>query len=753
MAIRISRAVNQWSQLTYTSADSPDVAGRGGWGVKESTPDLTPLMVDRLMSGVSTRLEGVPELSKFPSDGELAARARRMAYRLDDGRVTLWHAVEAGNDASGRPGNVFAHVAVEPLEGTATRPIEYWRSTDWLVPFGASEVAKARIPSALRPEGAVSREAFLDFIEVGERLFVLRWLLDAVAWAVGTSSSAVLVTESADEAAGWLAAVSYLTAPQLAQRISFVTFERAHALPFAAQQGFRVICLPRVDLSRLDEMQDPFLLLDPHWDLDEREAAEQKAWRLPTGRSMPITQWPEWALDLASLDREHALAVLSAMDKLGSQMRPGAAVTLHWPLSVAMMLDEQSVIMARAEKLQEILAAAPAEMLDLPACGLLMDELVSGLDAEGWRDFLATNQDRAEMRELAALSAVARAGKLSGGDSDDVMEAARIASLLLDFELQPVPENDSDIPPLEPVLDLLKQRLQAPEFASRSEEVSRLNPQLMLDAPFAARIDLSGESLLRDQIADDIAEIFYEMPAGTDGCAVLARAVYVAAGLRPGVSPGVEDLSGKPFLAFACANSLVGLDRSPGQFLEHAKHILALTREPSMSRLDRQPGLSAAMQTVQMRLAVLQSVQQGACPTESMTVTTVAPLFRAREEAYIEALVHMFESGPGLEPITGLLSWVAHLIVASALALSLEQTSVLTIPTSGGEPLGWVVARRLVMKSGGFSRAMLRSTTDSRLLTITDPSTRDKVNHQISRLFDQPTPELRPVTHENTKRS
>jgi hypothetical protein len=751
MAIRISRPVKQWAQMTYTSADSPDVTGRGGWGVKEATSDLTPLMVDRLRSGVSTRLDGVPELSKFPSDKELAARARRMAYRLDDERVTLWHAVEAGNDASGRPGNVFAHVAVEPVEGTATRPIEYWRSADWLVPFGAPEVANARIPSALRPDGIINREAFLDFIEVGERLFVLRWLLDAVAWAVRTSSTAVLVTETADEAAGWLAAFSYLTAPQLAQQISFVTFERAHTLHFAIQQGFCVICLPRVDLKHLEEMQEPFLLLDPRWDLDEREAAEQKAWRLPTGRSMPTTRWQEWALDLASLDREHALAVLSEMDQVGSQLPSGDDVPLHWPLAVAMMLDERSVIIARGEKVQEILGSTPTELLNLPACALLMDELVSDLDEAGWRDFLATNLDRAALRESVVLAAVARAKKLSEGGVDDVMEAGRITSLLLDFKLQPVPENDADIPPLEPVLDLLQQRLQAPELASRHAKIALFNAQLTVDATPADRMDTRGEYSLRDQISDDIAQVFSGMQVGTDECAVLARAVYIAAGLKPGVLPAVEELARKPFLALACANSLVGSDISMGLLLEHGKHILALSREPAMSALQRQPGLSAAIQTVLILFAVLQSLQQGPCPTESMTVETVAPLIRSREETHIEALVHMFESGPGPAPEIHPLGWAARMIVASALALSLGQRSVLTIPTYGGDHLGWVVSRRLA-KSSRVSSGGLMGEIDVKLLTIADTSARADVEARIWRLFDGLTPQPLLATDEITKR-
>jgi hypothetical protein len=188
-----------------------------------------------------------------------------------------------------------------------------------------------------------------------------------------------------------------------------------------------------------------------------------------------------------------------------------------------------------------------------------------------------------------------------------------------------------------------------------------------------------------------------------------------------------------------------------GLVLAHGKHILALSREPSTSALQRQPGLSAAIQTVLVLFAVLQSLQQGPCPTESMTVEMVAPLIRAREEAHIEALVHMFESGPGPAPEIHPLGWAAHMIVDSALALSLEQRSVLMIPTSGGDHLGWVVSRRLA-KSSRLSKTELTREIDVKLLEIADTFARDNVEFRILRLFDGQTPQPLLVTDEITKR-
>src|SRR5665647_2013088 len=759
MAIRISRPVKPWAQMTHTSSDSASVTGPGGWGVKETTSDLTKPMIEQLMSGVCTRLDGVPELSRFPSDKELQARPRRLAYRPVDGRVTLWHAAEAGNDATGRPGNVFAHVAVEAAGGTATRPIDYWRSPDWLVPFGSQEVAKARIPSSLEPDSTISREAFFELIGDARRLFVLRWLLDSVAWAVRESNNAVLVTETADEAAGWITAFSYLTAPQLAQRISFVTFERAQTLNFAMQQGFHVICVPRVDCERLVDMQEPFLLLDPQWDLDEGEAAEGRPWRLPTGQSIPSTPWQTWVLDLASLDREHALAVLSDTERLGNQFPSGpdalAAVPMHWPLSVAMMIDEQSVIMPREDKIQEILGSTPTELLDLPECTSLLDELISSLDAKRLRKFLATNSDKAALRKLATDRAVARADAMSGRGSDDVMEAARIVSLLLDFGLQPVPEKDADIPPLEPVVERLKLRLGSSELADRHEEIAHFNPLLkratgdrrpapeppqpnhhspltisepaptardhgsvglLADVALADRTVTSRQPSFPDKISRDLARIFEEMSPGT---AQTARAVYLVAGLPFGVLPTTDQLATKPFLALACANSLIGPNNRPTLLLEHQEQILALSAESSTAALAVQRGLSDKIQTVLTCLAVLHSLTPDRCRTEPISAETLAVLIKAREQAHLAALVRMFEPGPKSEPEDDSLGWAAHMIVASVQARTLEERSVLTIPTSEGDSLGWAVSRRLAM-SAGLPSAKLVAEIDIKMKLIPD---------------------------------
>jgi hypothetical protein len=90
--------------------------------------------------------------------------------------------------------------------------------------------------------------------------------------------------------------------------------------------------------------------------------------------------------------------------------------------------------------------------------------------------------------------------------------------------------------------------------------------------------------------------------------------------------------------------------------------------------------------------------------------------------------------------------------VATGEALSLHTRSVLTIPTQGGDLVGWALSHRLAT-SGRYSAARLRDEVEIKLLTITDDFTRARVDAQIHRFFEGQTPEPWPLTDESTKRS
>ena len=250
-----------WYQLTYASSDD-NGAGPGGWQVQGQAPaDMPESVRELLRSQVVTRLLEVVPTDEFASSAELEARAHRLVFKPVDDGLAWWHAATAGKDATGRPGNVFTHGVVLTNSAGALRPIDLWRSPDWLVPFGAAEVARACIDEFGRP-GPLDREAAVASIH--DHAEALESLVAAVAWMFEESQRhVVLMTENVDEFALWVSAVSHLTAPALARQIPFVTFERAadggNELP---SSGF--VGVPVQDTPNLREVYaDNILVLRP----------------------------------------------------------------------------------------------------------------------------------------------------------------------------------------------------------------------------------------------------------------------------------------------------------------------------------------------------------------------------------------------------------------------------------------------------------------------------------------------------------
>ncbi len=136
----------RFGQLTYSSFDRGD--GRGGWQVKETSGALTPDEVQTLSSRVATRFDAGVEVGPFPTPDEVVALPRRLVYAPVPGHgMGYWHTAPAGADASGRPGNVFAHVLLDRAPATvdALRPVDLWRSPDWLTPFNSEQVLAAAL--------------------------------------------------------------------------------------------------------------------------------------------------------------------------------------------------------------------------------------------------------------------------------------------------------------------------------------------------------------------------------------------------------------------------------------------------------------------------------------------------------------------------------------------------------------------------------------------------------------------------------
>lgn len=525
MVVQLQKPAPEWVQLTYTSSDTVGGA-QGGWGIKEISAGADEDVVARLRQGVTTRLIEVTETSQFASDEQLKGRPRRLTFREDNGLLMLWHAASAGSDATGRPGNVFTHAAaMRSLDPSVQlQPIEYWRSEDWLAPFGSGDVGAARL-GELRPGTVVTRTSVNEFVRESDRRITLEWLLAAVADMAGKRKSLVLATDTPDEAALWLGAISFLTSSPLARRLSWVTFERVSGVLEAAARGITVICVPRTDLPPLLEADLPdVLVVDPSWTVDEDK--DRNAWAIPqTHRAFhrqPL--WQAAMLDVFALPDDHTLRILAEVEgqTAGFEASEIRRLPLHWPLAMALLVDDgKPAVTDRPELIAACLAAAPRGALVSPVLQALRDELEAGGHAAllrqlpssgraasaavppafgeadsvgaavayvnaGWRSAARgpqlTQTAARKVKELAGESiatAISEVELESSGNVKQLLAAARLVSFVVGYGLLPAPSYDDEPSPLADAVEIIKKRLADPAVRLSPEDLQGLHGSLV----------------------------------------------------------------------------------------------------------------------------------------------------------------------------------------------------------------------------------------------------------------------------------
>lgn len=314
-------------QLTYTSVDALD-GSLGGWQVKDRSPELTEPEAQAVLALAATRLDFVEPPPRFPSAAEIAALPARLVTAQELGRSLLVHSAAAGNDASGRPGNVFTHALVIDDQPGAPRPLEWWRSPGWLRPYGADAVRECTLGAPPGPGGVVSAASVSGFLGRCNP-HGLGALVDAVGRCFGTDHRVVLVEDDPDTAALWLACVSFMLPPFGHAWLSMSTFERSFSLT-----PMTVAVISASDVGDLP--RDPALLaVQPGtqqppgtgWDL-LRGAVEVSTW---SRLAQALAQTPDRSDRLQRLDR---LALAN----------PGAAGRyLVWALAAALLDVEPDI--------------------------------------------------------------------------------------------------------------------------------------------------------------------------------------------------------------------------------------------------------------------------------------------------------------------------------------------------------------------------------------------------------------------------
>lgn len=354
--------VSRYGRLTYTSLHGVNAAGTrisaGGWQIVEEDGELDREEREQLRARVATQFDAGVEIPRFPTPEQIAELPRRLVYAPVDpgttrGAAAWWHAGPAGPDATGRPGNVFTHVVLDRTPGAAepaaVRPVQLWRSPDWLAPYGADQVSRARLGDRPRPEPGtmITADAVIRFLldPTQFRFGVLAALLDATAAALAGGPRIVLITESTDRAALWTGAVSLLMAARQAAGFSFSTLERISSVPNVFDQGVQLACVPVVDQDQVAaaaaDPRSPLRTQTPVVIIDESELLaigdlDGEPHRTAAGDRIAVTEWSVLAQVIFG-DEAGAAWALAELDRvagrLGDAELPAAAVA--WPLAMA----------------------------------------------------------------------------------------------------------------------------------------------------------------------------------------------------------------------------------------------------------------------------------------------------------------------------------------------------------------------------------------------------------------------------------
>lgn len=271
---------SRWVQLTYSSFDREQ--GPGGWQVKDLTGNPSDDEYKLAQTSVVTGFDFHGETATYPSAEEIASWPRRFSFIQTPSGGLFVHAVKAGRDSTGRPGNTYSHVVLDRNTTRSSKsdylPIDLWRSAAFDVPYGVQEILETEVaasPISLPGPFAGAATALSIMTMPGYREPLLA-ALDALETIQHRKGMLVLVTDRQDWAALIISAISRLTSPGTTRSLSFSLYERAEALSRLRTAGIAVVAIPRADLEDIDPASATFVLVDgeiPETNTDEHIVA------------------------------------------------------------------------------------------------------------------------------------------------------------------------------------------------------------------------------------------------------------------------------------------------------------------------------------------------------------------------------------------------------------------------------------------------------------------------------------------------
>ena len=330
-------ARTRFAQLIYTSYD--DGSAGGGWRVKAETGELTPDERQALTSRIVTRFDVGEPLPSYPTAEQIARRPARLAYApLTEDAAGYWHTVDAGNDGTGRPGNVMAHVVLDRSvrAPSSLRPIQVWGSPNWLRPFSAPEVAAATLtvadlPGPSEDTSVAEIVTFLTGTRV-DRQSVFRVLLDAVYAAIAGGPGIMLITHDLRTGPRWIAALSYFMSPSTARLFSFSTHDDPSLAVSDLRRGTHFVVVSEDAAKKAAGEQ--WAVVD---DAEEPGIGEVGSTHRTAKGDVAVTGWSVLAEGVLESD-ETAMRVLASQDAIAAEIGDHG-LSPAWPLALAVRRD------------------------------------------------------------------------------------------------------------------------------------------------------------------------------------------------------------------------------------------------------------------------------------------------------------------------------------------------------------------------------------------------------------------------------
>lgn len=208
------------SQYYYTSYVHQQT-GRAGFQVKAMSPGLEPEVQDTIARLIAYRIPPALDIQAI----ETHPVALRYAYKGPDECILLC-SQSCGRDEYGRPGNFFAHAVVLQQDiFTSIPPVFFWKSAFWCKhdPVERMEIASLPTLSLLEEEPALDLEDVWTFVAEEQRRALLYKLLCAVVQS-RRKQRRIVICDSDEHVALWVAAVSCLLPPAYRPLLTFSTY-------------------------------------------------------------------------------------------------------------------------------------------------------------------------------------------------------------------------------------------------------------------------------------------------------------------------------------------------------------------------------------------------------------------------------------------------------------------------------------------------------------------------------------------------